>query len=192
MAAADALVAAHGAMKALATGLMKIANDIRWLASGPRCGLGELSIPENEPGSSIMPGKVNPTQCEAMTMVCAQVHGATAAVGFAGSQGNFELNVYKPVIIYNFLHSVTLLADACHGYVEYMIKGIEVDRAKIDWYVKNSLMLVTALAPKVGYDKAAKIAHTAHIERTSLLEAALKLGYLTREEFDAAVKPETM
>ncbi|PYX03815.1 MAG: class II fumarate hydratase [Acidobacteria bacterium] len=168
------------------------AQDIRWLASGPRCGLGELSIPENEPGSSIMPGKVNPTQAEAMTMVCVQVHGAAAAVGFAGSQGNFELNVFKPVMIYNFLHSVTLIADACHGYVEYMIKGIEVDRAKVDWYVNNSLMLVTALAPKVGYDKAAKIAHTAHVERTSLLEAALKLGYLTREEFNDLMKPEKM
>ena len=127
-----------------------------------------------------------------MTMVCVQVHGATAAVGFAGSQGNFELNVFKPVIIYNFLHSVTLIADACHGYVEYMIKGIEVDRAKVDWYVKNSLMLVTALAPKVGYDKAAKIAHTAHVEHTSLREAALKLGYLTGEEFDQLMKPEKM
>ena len=139
-----------------------------------------------------MPGKVNPTQAEAMTMVCVQVHGATAAVGFAGSQGNFELNVYKPVIIYNFLHSVTLITDACHGYVEYMIKGIKVDRAKVDWYVKNSLMLVTALAPKVGYDKAAQIAHTAHVEHTSLREAALKLGYLTGEEFDHLVRPEKM
>src|SRR6478672_9548978 len=192
LSAHDELVFAQGAMETLAASLMKISNDIRWLASGPRCGLGELTIPENEPGSSIMPGKVNPTQCEAMTMVCAQVHGATAAVGFAGSQGNFELNVFKPVIIYNFLHSVTLITDACHGYVEYMVKGIEVDRAKVDWYVKNSLMLVTALAPKVGYDKAAKIAHTAHVERTSLLEAALKLGYLTREEFDDLMKPEKM
>jgi fumarate hydratase class II len=172
--------------------MMKIANDIRWLASGPRCGLGELTIPENEPGSSIMPGKVNPTQCEAMTMVAAQVHGATAAVGFAGSQGNFELNVFKPVIIYNFLHSVTLISDACHGFVEFMVSGIEVNREKIDWYVKNSLMLVTALAPKIGYDKAAKVAHTAHVEHSSLREAALKLGYLSGEEFDALVKPETM
>jgi fumarate hydratase class II len=139
-----------------------------------------------------MPGKVNPTQSEAMTMVCAQVHGATAAVGFAGSQGNFELNVFKPVIIYNFLHSVSLLADASHGYVEYMIRGIEVDRAKVDWYVKNSLMLVTALTPKIGYDKAAEVAHTAHVEHTSLREAALKLGYLTGEEFDRLVKPEEM
>jgi fumarate hydratase, class II len=125
-------------------------------------------------------------------MVCTEVHGATAAVGFAGSQGNFELNVYKPVIIYNFLHSVTLLADACYGYVEYMIKGMEVDRAKVDWYVKNSLMLVTALAPKIGYDKAAKIAHTAHVEHTSLKEAALKLGYLSAEDFDTLMKPDEM
>jgi fumarate hydratase, class II len=192
LSAHDEIVFAQGAMETLAASLMKITNDIRWLASGPRCGLGELSIPENEPGSSIMPGKVNPTQCEAMTMVCVQVHGATAAVGFAGSQGNFELNVDKPVIIYNFLHSVTLITDACHGYVEYMLKGIEVDRAKVDWYVKNSLMLVTALAPKVGYDKAAQIAHTAHVEHTSLREAALKHGYLTAEEFDSLVKPEKM
>src|ERR1700720_2296327 len=192
LSAHDEIVFAQGAMETLAASLMKISNDIRWLASGPRSGLGELIIPENEPGSSIMPGKVNPTQCEAMTMVCVQVHGATAAVGFAGSQGNFELNVYKPVIIYNFLHSVTLLADACHGYVEYMIKGIEVDRAKVDWYVKNSLMLVTALAPKVGYDKAAKIAHTAHVEHISLREAALKLGHLTGEEFDQLMRPEKM
>src|SRR5256886_5489067 len=192
LSAHDELVFAQGALETLAASLTKISNDIRWPASGPRCGLGELSIPENEPGSSIMPGKVNPTQCEAMTMVCVQVHGATAAVGFAGSQGNFELNVFKPVIIYNFLHSVTLLTDACHGYVEYMIKGIEVDRAKVDWHVKNSLMLVTALAPKVGYDKAAEIAHTAHVEHTSLREAAMKLGYLTGEEFDQLMKPERM
>jgi fumarate hydratase class II len=139
-----------------------------------------------------MPGKVNPTQCEAMTMVCAQVHGATGAVGFAGSQGNFELNVFKPVIIYNFLHSVTLLSDACKGFVEFMISGIELNREKIDWYVQNSLMLVTALAPKIGYDKAAKVAHTAHVEHSSLREAALKLGFLSGEEFDALVKPETM
>jgi fumarate hydratase, class II len=192
LSAHDEIVFAQGALETLAASLMKISNDIRWLASGPRCGLGELSIPENEPGSSIMPGKVNPTQCEAMTMVCAQVHGATAAVGFAGSQGNFELNVFKPVIIYNFLHSVGLLADACHGYVVYMIRGIEVDRAKVDWYVRNSLMLVTALTPKIGYDKAAKVAHTAHVEHSSLREAALKLGYLTAQEFDQLVKPEEM
>ena len=192
LSAHDELVFAQGALETIAASLMKISNDIRWLASGPRCGLAELVIPENEPGSSIMPGKVNPTQSEAMTMVCAQVHGATAAVGFAGSQGNFELNVFKPVIIYNFLHSVTLISDACRGFVEFMINGIEINRERIDWYVKNSLMLVTALAPKIGYDKAAKVAHTAHVEHSSLREAALKLGYLTGEEFDALVKPETM
>jgi fumarate hydratase class II len=192
LASHDELVFAQGALETVAATMMKIANDIRWLASGPRCGLGELTIPENEPGSSIMPGKVNPTQCEAMTMVAAQVHGATAAVGFAGTQGNFELNVFKPVIIYNFLHSVTLISDACHGFVEFMVSGIEVNREKIDWYVKNSLMLVTALAPKIGYDKAAKVAHTAHVEHSSLREAALKLGYLSGEEFDSLVKPETM
>ncbi len=192
LSAHDEIVFAQGAMETLAASLMKISNDIRWLAAGPRCGLGELIIPENEPGSSIMPGKVNPTQCEAMTMVCVQVHGATAAVGMAGSQGNFELNVFKPVMIYNFLHSVTLITDATHGFVEFMINGIELNRDKIDWYVKNSLMLVTALAPKIGYDKAAKVAHTAHVDHSSLKEAALKLGYLTGEEFDATVKPEKM
>ena len=192
LSAHDEVVFAQGAMETLAASLVKISNDIRWLASGPRCGLGELTIPENEPGSSIMPGKVNPTQCEAMTMVCAQVHGATAAVGFAGSQGNFELNVFKPVIIYNFLHSVTLITDACHGFVEFMIDGIEVNRDKVDWYVKNSLMLVTALAPKIGYDNAAKVAHTAHVEHSSLKEAAVKMGFLTAEEFDKLVRPETM
>jgi fumarate hydratase class II len=192
LSAHDEIIFAQGALETLAASFMKISNDIRWLASGPRCGLGELIIPENEPGSSIMPGKVNPTQCEAMTMVAVQVHGATAAVGFAGSQGNFELNVFKPVMIYNFLHSVTLLHDACHGYVEYMIKGIELDRERIDYYVKNSLMLVTALTPKIGYDKAAKIAHEAHVNHSSLRETAVKLGYLTGEEFDAVVKPEEM
>jgi fumarate hydratase, class II len=192
LSAHDEIVFAQGAMETLAASLMKISNDIRWLAAGPRCGLGELTIPENEPGSSIMPGKVNPTQSEAMTMVCVQVHGATAAVGFAGSQGNFQLNVFKPVMIYNFLHSVTLITDACHGYVEYMIKGIELDREKIDSYVQNSLMLVTALAPKIGYDKAAQVAHTAHVEHSSLRETALKLGFLTGEEFDQLVKPEKM
>src|ERR1700730_15637022 len=192
LSAHDEIVFAQGAMETLAASLMKISNDIRWLASGPRCGLGELHIPENEPGSSIMPGKVNPTQCEAMTMVCVQVHGATAAVGFAGSQGNFELNVYKPVIIYNFLHSVTLITDACHGYVEYMLKGIEVDHAKVSAHLNNSLMLETPVTPKIEYDKAAKIAHTAHVEHTSLREAALKLGHLTGEEFDQLMKPEKM
>jgi fumarate hydratase, class II len=192
LASHDEIVFAQGGLATLAASLMKIANDIRWLASGPRCGLGELIIPENEPGSSIMPGKVNPTQCEAMTMVCVQVQGATAAVAFAGSQGNFELNVFKPVMIYNFLHSVTLLSDASRGFVEFMIKGIEVDREKVDNYVKNSLMLVTALAPRIGYDNAAKVAHHAHLERTSLRDAAVKLGHLTGEEFDKLVKPEEM
>jgi fumarate hydratase, class II len=192
LSAHDEIVFAQGALETLAASFMKISNDIRWLASGPRSGLGELIIPENEPGSSIMPGKVNPTQCEAMTMVCVQVHGATAAVGFAGSQGNFQLNVYKPVIIYNFLHSVTLITDACHGYVEYMIKGMEVNRASVKANLGRSLMLVTALTPKIGYDKAAKIAHTAHVEHSGLREAALKLGYLTAEEFDELVRPEKM
>src|SRR2546423_6520361 len=192
LSAHDEIVFCSGGLKTLAASLMKIANDIRWLASGPRCGLGELIIPENEPGSSIMPGKVNPTQCEAMTMVCAQVHGATAAVGYAGSQGNFELNVFKPVMIYNFLHSVTLLTDASHGFVEYMINGIQLNRERIDHYVQDSLMLVTALTPKIGYDKAARVAHTAHEEKISLREAALKLGYLSGEEFDEIVRPDRM
>lgn len=192
LSAHDELVFAHGAVTTLAASLMKIANDIRWLASGPRCGLGELTIPENEPGSSIMPGKVNPTQCEAMTMIAVQVHGNNAAIAFAGSQGNFELNVFKPVIIHNFLHSVTLLVDASHGFVEYLIDGIQLNRERIDYYVQNSLMLVTALSPKIGYDKAAHLAHTAHIENTSLREAAVKLGYLSGEEFDQIVRPETM
>jgi fumarate hydratase class II len=192
LAAHDEIVFAQGGLETLAASMMKISNDIRWLASGPRCGLGEFNIPENEPGSSIMPGTVNPTQCEAMTMVCVQVHGATAAVGFAGSQGNFELNVFKPVMIYNFLHSVTLLTDACHGYVEFMVKGIEVNREKIDWYVKNSLMLVTALAPKIGYDNAAKVAHHAHVHHKSLREAAVELGHMDEKEFDRLVRPEEM
>ncbi len=192
LSAHDELVFAHGAINTLAGSLMKIANDIRWLASGPRCGLGEMHIPENEPGSSIMPGKVNPTQCEAMTMIAVQVHGNNAAIAFAGSQGNFELNVFKPVIIYNFLHSVTLLRDACHGFVDFMINGITLNRERIDHYVKNSLMLVTALSPKIGYDKAARIAHTAYVENTGLREACLELGYLTGEEFDEIVRPEAM
>jgi fumarate hydratase, class II len=192
LSAHDELVFAHGAVTTLAVSLMKIANDIRWLASGPRCGLGELIIPENEPGSSIMPGKVNPTQCEAMTMIAAQVHGNNAAITLAGSQGNFELNVFKPVMIYNFLHSVTLLTDASHGFVEYMINGIQLNRERIDHYVQDSLMLVTALTPKIGYDKAAQVAHTAHEEKISLREAALKLGYLSGEEFDEIVRPDRM
>ncbi|MBV9268147.1 MAG: class II fumarate hydratase [Acidobacteriaceae bacterium] len=192
LSAHDELVAASGTLKTLAASLMKIANDIRWLASGPRCGLGELTLPENEPGSSIMPGKVNPTQCEAMTMVAVQVMGNDAAIGFAGSQGNFELNVFKPVIIHNFLHSVRLLADACHSFTEHCANGIEVNREKVAEDVRNSLMLVTALAPHVGYDKAAKIAHTAHVDHTGLREAAHKLGFVNSEDFDAWVKPEEM
>ncbi len=192
LSAHDELVSASGALKTLAASLMKIANDVRWLASGPRCGLGELTIPENEPGSSIMPGKVNPTQSEAMTMVAAQVMGNDATIGFAGSQGNFELNVFKPVIIYNFLHSVRLLSDACRSFTEHCARGIEVNQTQIDEYVRNSLMLVTALSPVVGYDKAAKIAHTAHVDGSSLREAAVKLGYLSAEDFDKWVKPEEM
>jgi fumarate hydratase, class II len=192
LSAHDELVFAHGAINTLAGSLMKIANDIRWLASGPRCGLGEMHIPQNEPGSSIMPGKVNPTQCEAMTMIAVQVHGNNAAIGFAGSQGNFELNVFKPVIIHNFLHSVTLLHDASRGFVDFMINGLTLNRERIDHYVKNSLMLVTALTPKIGYDKAARIAHTAFVENIGLREACVKLGYLTGEEFDEIVRPEAM
>jgi fumarate hydratase, class II len=192
LAAHDEIVFASGALKTLAASLMKIANDIRWLASGPRCGLGELILPENEPGSSIMPGKVNPTQCEAVTMVAVQVMGNDTAIGIAGSQGNFELNVFKPVIIFNYLHSVGLLADVCNSFVEHCVQGIEVNREQVDKYVKNSLMLVTALSPKIGYDSAAKVAHTAHQENTSLRDAAVKLGFLTGEEFDALVKPEDM
>ena len=192
LSAHDELVMASGALKTLAASLMKIANDIRWLASGPRCGLGELTLPENEPGSSIMPGKVNPTQSEAMTMVCVQVMGNDAAIGFAGSQGNFELNVFKPVMIFNFLHSVRLLGDACRSFVEHCVEGIDANREQIEDYVKNCLMLVTALNPKIGYDNAAKIAKTAHREGISLREATLKLGLLSGEEFDAAVVPERM
>ena len=192
LSAHDEMVFAHGAIHTLAGSLMKIANDIRWLASGPRCGLGELQIPENEPGSSIMPGKVNPTQCEAMTMIAVQIHGNNAAIAFAGSQGNFELNVFKPVIIHNFLHSVTLLCDACPGFVEYLIKDITLNRARIESNVKNSLMLVTALTPVIGYDKAARIAHVAHAEGISLRDACLKLGFLSGEEFDRLVRPDAM
>ena len=171
---------------------MKIANDIRWLASGPRCGLGELVLPENEPGSSIMPGKVNPTQSEAMTMVSVQVFGNDVAITVAGSQGNFELNVYKPVMIHNLLHSIRLIHAACHGFVEYCISGIELNREQIDDYLKNSLMLVTALNPHIGYDNAAKIAKHAHHKKISLREAAVELGLLRGEDFDKFVKPEEM
>ncbi|KTD45831.1 fumarate hydratase [Legionella rubrilucens] len=192
LASHEALVMAHSTMKALACALMKIANDVRWLGSGPRCGLGELILPENEPGSSIMPGKVNPTQCEAMTMVCAQVIGNDTSVAVAASQGNFELNVFKPVIIFNVLHSLNLLADTCHSFQEFCVEGLEANEAKIEYYLKNSLMLVTALNQHIGYDKAAKIAKTAHHDNTSLQEAAVKLGYLTAEQFNEYVKPEEM
>ena len=192
LSAHDEIIFASGALKTLAASLMKIANDIRWLASGPRCGLGEITLPENEPGSSIMPGKVNPTQSEAMTMVAVQVFGNDTAITIAGSQGNFELNVYKPVMIHNFLHSIRLLHDACHGFVEYCIKGIELNREQIDDYLKNSLMLVTALNPHIGYDKAAQVAKNAHKKKISLRESAVELGFLSGEDFDKYVKPEEM
>jgi fumarate hydratase class II len=192
LSAHDPLVMASGALKTLAVSLMKIANDLRWLGSGPRCGLGELTLPENEPGSSIMPGKVNPTQCEAMTMVAVQVLGNDAAIGFGGSQGNFELNVFKPVIIYNYLHSVRLLADSCRSFVDHCVAGIEPNRERIAHFLNDSLMLVTALNQKIGYDKAAEIAKTAHKEHATLRATAIKLGYLTGEEFDATVRPREM
>jgi fumarate hydratase class II len=192
LAAHDALVMAHGALRTLAGALMKIANDVRLLASGPRCGLGELRIPENEPGSSIMPGKVNPTQCEALTMVCAQVMGNDVAVGIGGASGHLELNVFKPLIIHNVLGSVRLLADACESFDAHCARGIEPDRERIHALVERSLMLVTALAPIIGYDRAAAIAKKAHAERLTLREAALALGYMGPEEFDRAVRPEAM
>ncbi|HEY9282894.1 MAG TPA: class II fumarate hydratase [Pyrinomonadaceae bacterium] len=192
LSAHDELVFASGALKTLAASLMKIANDIRWLGSGPRCGLGELVLPENEPGSSIMPGKVNPTQSEAMTMVAVQVMGNDAAIGFAGSQGNFELNVFNPVMIHNLLHSIRLMKDACRGFVDFCVEGLELNRARIEEHLRNSLMLVTALNPHVGYDNAAKIAKHAHKRGISLRESAAELGLLTPEQFDALVKPEEM
>ncbi len=192
LSAHDEIVFSSGALKTLAASLMKIANDVRWLASGPRCGLGELILPENEPGSSIMPGKVNPTQSEALTMVAVQVFGNDTAITVAGSQGNFELNVFKPVMIHNLLHSIRLLHDACHGFVEYCIKGIELNREQIDDYLKNSLMLVTALNPHIGYDKAAQVAKHAHKKGISLRESAVELGFLSGDDFDKFVKPEEM
>jgi len=192
LASHDALVMASGALRTLAVSLMKIANDVRWLGSGPRAGLAELILPANEPGSSIMPGKVNPTQTESLTMVCVQVMGNDTAIAIAGSQGNFELNVFKPLIIHNFLHSVRLLSDAASMFTIHCVAGIEPNRAQIDRYVKNSLMLVTALNPKIGYDKAAKVAKKAYQENISLREASLSLGFLTGEEFDEIVKPEQM
>jgi len=192
LSAHDEIVFCSGGLKTLAASLSKIANDVRWLASGPRCGIGELVIPENEPGSSIMPGKVNPTQSEAMTMVAVQVMGNDAAIGFAGSQGHFELNVYKPVLIHNLLHSIRLIHDACHGFVEYCIAGMTINREKIDQHLRDSLMLVTALNPHIGYDNSAKIAKNAHKKGISLRESAIELGLLTAEQFDEWVKPEEM
>ena len=192
LAAHDAMVETSGSLKTLAASLHKIANDIRWLASGPRCGIGEISLPANEPGSSIMPGKVNPTQCEAITMIAAQVMGNDTAIGFAGASGNFELNVYKPVIIYNLLQSIGLLSDGCRCFGDKCIAGIEANEQIIRGYVQNSLMLVTALNPHIGYDNAAKIAKEAHAKRTTLKEAAVTLGILSAEEFDRLVVPENM
>ncbi|MCP4640510.1 MAG: class II fumarate hydratase, partial [bacterium] len=192
LAAHDAMVMTHGALKTVACSLMKIANDVRWLASGPRCGLGEIAIPANEPGSSIMPGKVNPTQCEAVTMVCAQVIGNDTAVNVAGASGNFELNVFKPVIICNLLQSVRLLADSSVSFTNHCVAGIEPNLERIDVLMNQSLMLVTALNRKIGYDNAAKIAKTAHANGTTLREEAVNLGLLTEAEFDEAVVPARM
>ncbi len=192
LAAHDAVVEASGATRTIAGSLMKIANDIRWLASGPRCGIGELILPANEPGSSIMPGKVNPTQCEAMTMVAARVMGNDVTVGFAGSQGNFELNVFKPVMLYSLIQSVRLLSDAAVSFTDNMVVGIRADRERIEALLHKSLMLVTALSPKIGYDKAAELAHEAHKSGRTLKETAVDLGYITADEFDAIVKPEEM
>jgi fumarate hydratase, class II len=192
LAAHDAMVHAHGALRTLAVSLMKIANDIRWLGSGPRSGLGELELPENEPGSSIMPGKVNPTQSEALTMVCTQVFGNDVAVMVAGSQGNFELNVFKPVIARNFLHSARILADACVNFRAFCVAGLKPNRERIAELVDRSLMLVTALSPSIGYDKAAEIAKKAHHEGITLKEAALQLGYVSEQEYDEWVRPEKM
>ncbi len=192
LASHDDFVFASGALKMLAAALMKIANDIRWLASGPRAGIGELILPENEPGSSIMPGKVNPTQSEAMTMVCVQVYGNDLAVSFGASQGNFELNVFNPVIVYNFLHSTTLLRDACTMFREHAVEGLQANEEQIRKYLDESLMVVTALAPKIGYDKAAEIAKKAHHEKTSLKKAALSLGHVSEEEYDRIVVPKEM
>jgi fumarate hydratase class II len=192
LASHDEVVAASGSLKTLAASLMKIANDVRWLASGPRAGIGELILPENEPGSSIMPGKVNPTQSEAMTMVCVQVFGNDVAIGFGGSQGNFELNVFNPVMIYNFLHSCRLLGDACVMFRKHAIEGLEANEGVIKRYLDESLMTVTALAPKIGYDKAAEIAKKAHHDGSKLKDAALALGYVSGEDFDKFVVPVNM
>ena len=188
----DAMVEAHGALNSAAVSLFKIANDIRLLGSGPRCGIGEIALPANEPGSSIMPGKVNPTQCEAMTMVCAQVMGHNAAVSFAGSQGQFQLNVFKPMMSYNVLTSAQLIADACHSFTDNCVVGIEANEQRIADIMERSLMLVTALAPTIGYDNATTVAKTAHKNGTTLREEAVKLGFVTEEEFDRVVRPEDM
>ena len=192
LAAHDALVETSGVLKTLAASLMKIANDIRWLGSGPRSGIGELLLPENEPGSSIMPGKVNPTQCEAMTMVCTQVFGNDTTVNFAGASGNFELNVFKPVIIFNVLQSIRLISDACESFTDHCAAGIEANKINIKKHLENSLMLVTALNPIIGYDNAAKVAKKAHKENKTLREAAIELNLLTAEKFDEVVRPEKM
>jgi fumarate hydratase class II len=192
LASHDAYVFAHGALNSVATGLFKIANDIRFLASGPRSGLGELILPENEPGSSIMPGKVNPTQCEAMTMVCCQVFGNQAAITVAGSQGHFELNVFKPVLAYNMLQSIRLVADAARSFTDHCVAGIRANEARISELMQRSLMLVTALAPKIGYDNAAKVAKTAHENGTTLREEAIRLGFVSGDEFDRLVRPDKM
>lgn len=192
LAAHDAIVAASGAVKACACAMMKIANDIRWLACGPRCGFGELILPENEPGSSIMPGKVNPTQCEAMTMVCAQIIGLDTAVSLAGSQGNFELNVFKPMMIFDLLEEIRLLADSANSFTKYALEGLQANKERIQELVGKSLMLVTALSPAIGYDNAAKIAKHAHQTGRTLREACIELGCLSGEEFDRIVRPETM
>ena len=188
----DSMVAAHAALRGLAVALMKVANDMRWLASGPRCGIGELILPENEPGSSIMPGKVNPTQCEAIVMICIQVIGNDTAVAFAGSQGNFELNAMRPIIISNFLHSARILADGCEKFRIHSVEGTELNEKKIAEYLRNSLMLVTALSPVIGYDNASKIAHTAHNDGTTLRQAAIKTGLIEPKKFDQVVNPENM
>jgi fumarate hydratase class II len=188
----DALVELSGVLKTIAASLMKIANDIRWLGSGPRSGIGELNLPENEPGSSIMPGKVNPTQCEAITMVCAQVFGNDVAVNFGGAMGNFELNVFKPVIIYNVLQSIKLLADSCESFTDHCVMGIEANKSNIKKHLENSLMLVTALNPHIGYDNAAKVAKKAHKENKTLKEAVVELNLMTAEKFDEVVRPEKM
>jgi fumarate hydratase, class II len=192
LAAHDAIAMTSGALKTLACSLMKIANDIRWLGSGPRCGLSELILPENEPGSSIMPGKVNPTQCEAMTMVCVQVMGNDMAIAMAATQGNFELNVFKPLMIFNLLNSIRLLADACASFTDYLVVGIQPNREQIEHFLNHSLMLVTALNPHIGYDSAAKVAKKAYAEGKSLREACVELGFLTAEQFDQFVRPEKM